>query len=86
MNKQVFTQDFLECVLSDWNYKQIIINGETVYDVNHDVSIGLNEFYEKCKKLQPLVTLYWTDIKITPYENFKADGVCISFTIGADIW
>lgn len=85
MTKQVFSREFLESVLSDWNYKCIIVNGETLYDVNHDCSISLNEFYEKCRKLQPLVTLYWTNINITPYENYK-DGVTISFTIGADIW
>lgn len=85
MTKQLFNREFLENVLSDWNYKQIIINGKTIYDTNRDVVTTLNDFYNKCKELEPLVNLYWTDINITPATDYK-EGVCISFNIGADIW
>ena len=73
-----FDADFLDAVLSDWNYKEVYVNNVCVYSVRSDVSVTMNDLKQKIYTIENKgMSIKWSSINITPYD--EADGVIIHF-------
>ena len=79
---------FLDSVLSDWNYKEVYVNGKCVYSVASDTETTLNEVRNKLESIGKLCPVTWKQIIITPYENSRGedDGVIIKFEFEIKFW
>ena len=80
-----FDVDFLDAVLSDWNYKEVYVNNVCVYSVKSDVSVTMTDLKDKINMIENKgMSIKWSSIDITPYDN--ADGVIIHFNTVVDLF
>lgn len=79
-----FNTEFFDCVLSDWNYKEVYVNQVCIYSVDSDVSVTIKDFKEKLDNLLKIVSVKWESVNIIPFDD--ADGVAIKFNINVEFW
>lgn len=79
---------FLDRVLSDWEYKEVYVNGKCVYSVESDTEVTLSAVKERLETLSSIGVVSWKQVTITPYINKKGidDGVIIKFEFGVSFW
>ena len=79
-----FNTEFFDCVLSDWNYKEVYVNQVCIYSVTSDVSVTIKDFKEKLDELLKIVSVKLESVNITPFDT--TDGVAIKFNIKVEFW
>ena len=79
-----FDINFFNNVLSDWNYKEIYVNGECIYSVNSDTTHTISSFTKKVETIDRLCPISWKCINIIPFDDH--DGVVIKFELEVGFW
>ena len=79
---------FLDSVLSDWDYKEVYVNGRCVYSVEGDTSITLRSVKERLESISSICVVSWKQVNITPYVNKNGDddGVVVKFEFDVSFW
>lgn len=79
---------FLNNVLSEWEYKEVYVNGRCVYSVDGDTEVTLNNVKEMLEAFSKLCVVSWRQIHVTPYKNGSGveDGVVVRFEFEVSFW